>query len=65
MEGVDDSGEHIRAGAYIGQIFNHGSEHRGQVWTILTTLGITPPDLEVWAYAYAACRVWTDPKPTA
>jgi hypothetical protein len=34
------------------------------VCTILTTLGIEPPELDVWAYAYATGRVWTDPAPT-
>jgi uncharacterized damage-inducible protein DinB len=56
--------EHIRAGVYLAQVLNHGSEHRGQVCTILTTLGIEPPELDVWAYAYATDRVWTDPAPT-
>jgi uncharacterized damage-inducible protein DinB len=57
--------EHIRAGVYLAQVLNHGSEHRGQVCTILTTLGIEPPELDVWAYAYATGRVSTDPAPTA
>lgn len=56
--------EHIRAGVYLAQVLNHGSEHRGQVCTILTTLGIQPPELDVWAYAYATGRVWADPGPT-
>jgi uncharacterized damage-inducible protein DinB len=53
--------EHIRAGVYLAQVLNHGSEHRGQVCTILTTLDIEPPELDVWAYASATGRVWTDP----
>ncbi len=60
----DDPLEHIRAGVYVAQVFNHGSEHRDQVCTILTTLGIQPPELDVWAYAYATGRVETDPAPT-
>jgi uncharacterized damage-inducible protein DinB len=60
----DGSIEHIRSGVYVAQTFDHGSEHRGQVCTILTTLGIQPPELDVWAYAYATGRVWTDPSPT-
>jgi uncharacterized damage-inducible protein DinB len=60
----DEPVEHIRAGVYVAQVFNHGSEHRDQVCTILTTLGIQPPELDVWAYAYATRRVWTDPAPT-
>ncbi|MGZ4110031.1 MAG: DinB family protein [Actinomycetota bacterium] len=60
----DDPVEHIRAGVYVAQVFNHGSEHRDQVCTILTTLGIQPPELDVWAYAWATGRLQTDPDPT-
>jgi uncharacterized damage-inducible protein DinB len=60
----DGSVERIRAGVYVAQALDHGTEHRGQVCTILTTLGIQPPELDVWAYAYATGRVWTDPGPT-
>jgi uncharacterized damage-inducible protein DinB len=56
--------EHIPAGVYLAQVFNHGSEHRGQICTILTTLGIDPPELDVWAYAYASGRIAVDPMPT-
>jgi uncharacterized damage-inducible protein DinB len=62
--GVDPR-EHIRAGVYVAQVFNHGSEHRDQVCTILSALGIRPPELDVWAYAYATGRVRVDPAPTA
>ncbi len=56
--------EHIRAGVYLAQVFNHGSEHRDQVCTIISTLGMQPPELDVWAYAYATGRVEVDPQPT-
>ena len=29
----------------------HGVEHRGQVCTTLTQIGVTPPDLDGWGYA--------------
>lgn len=63
---ADDEGppEHIPAGVYLAQVFNHGSEHRDQICTILTTLRITPPELDVWAYAYATGRIRVDPTPT-
>lgn len=32
------------------QVIEHGHEHREQVKTILTQLGIEPPDLQAWAY---------------
>lgn len=35
------------------QIINHATEHRAQVATILTQLGIEPPDVSGWAYMQA------------
>ncbi len=32
------------------QVIEHGNEHREQIKTILTQLGIEPPDLQAWAY---------------
>lgn len=32
------------------QVINHASEHRTQVATILTQLGIEPPDMSGWTY---------------
>ena len=32
------------------QVVNHASEHREQICSMLSTLGITPPDLDGWAY---------------
>jgi uncharacterized damage-inducible protein DinB len=34
----------------LTQVINHATEHREQVKTILTQLGIEPPDLQGWAY---------------
>jgi uncharacterized damage-inducible protein DinB len=32
------------------QAINHGTEHRSQVATILTQLGIQPPGMDGWTY---------------
>jgi len=32
------------------QIINHASEHREQIKSMLTALGITPPDIDGWDY---------------
>ena len=37
----------------IAQALHHGSVHREQICSILTALGLEPPDLQVWAYAEA------------
>lgn len=34
----------------LTQVINHATEHREQIKTILTHLGIEPPDLQAWAY---------------
>jgi uncharacterized damage-inducible protein DinB len=36
---------------YLVQTINHGNEHRSQVATILTHLGIEPPELSGWLFA--------------
>ena len=50
----------LDAGAYeaesfvpIAQALHHGNVHREQICSILTSLKIEPPDLQVWAYAEA------------
>lgn len=35
---------------FLVQAINHGTEHRSQVATILTQLGVEPPDMDGWAY---------------
>jgi len=34
----------------IVQIINHATEHREQINSMLSALGVTPPDLDGWAY---------------
>lgn len=34
----------------LTQVINHATEHREQIKTIMTGLGIEPPDLQGWAY---------------
>jgi len=35
------------------QIINHATEHREQICSMLTSLGITPPNLDGWSYGEA------------
>jgi uncharacterized damage-inducible protein DinB len=37
-------------GIRVAQVVHHGSDHRSQACTALTGLGITPPDIDLWAY---------------
>jgi uncharacterized damage-inducible protein DinB len=32
------------------QAINHATDHRSQVATILTQLGVTPPEVDLWSY---------------
>ena len=34
------------------QIINHATEHREQIKNMLSALGVTPPDLDGWAYGF-------------
>jgi uncharacterized damage-inducible protein DinB len=49
-DGFDRS---MPAGMLFVQTINHSTEHRSQVMTILTQLGIEPPELDGWAFAEA------------
>jgi uncharacterized damage-inducible protein DinB len=45
------------AAVILVQAFNHATEHRSQICTILTTLGIEPPDLSGWEWGLADGRM--------
>lgn len=36
------------------QIINHATEHREQICSMLSSQGVTPPDLDGWSYGEAA-----------
>jgi uncharacterized damage-inducible protein DinB len=38
-------------GIRLAQAIHHGTDHRSQICTALTTLGIEPPPIDVWDYA--------------
>lgn len=61
------SGAHTdaNAGILVAQALNHGNEHRAQIFTILTTIGVEPPDLDAWSYGLAFGRFReTPPRPS-
>jgi uncharacterized damage-inducible protein DinB len=35
------------------QVINHATEHREQIKSMLSTLGVTPPDIDGWTYGLA------------
>lgn len=48
-----DDGSESRAplGIRLAQAVHHGTDHRSQICTILTTLGVEPPLIDVWDFA--------------
>jgi uncharacterized damage-inducible protein DinB len=43
-------------GLRLAGALQHGADHRSQISTALTTLGIQPPSIDVWAFGLAAGR---------
>lgn len=54
-----DDGSETRTtmGIRLAQALHHGTEHRSQICTVLTTLGVEPPPIDLWAYAEQVGRV--------
>ena len=49
--GDDGSETHAPLGIRLAQALHHGSDHRSQICTVLTTLGVEPPAIDAWDYA--------------
>ena len=59
VERGDDGSEfHSKMGLRLAQVVHHGSDHRSQICTALTGLGVAPPDIDLWAYGDATGRTW-------
>ena len=59
---------HAPIGFRLAQVIHHGTDHRSQICTGLTSLGIDPPHIDVWAYGEATGRSraeYTRPPSTA
>ena len=56
---------HAPLGIRLAQALYHGSDHRSQVCTALTSLGIDPPGIEVWDFAALDGRFGTIPSTRA
>jgi uncharacterized damage-inducible protein DinB len=49
----DGSESHAPIGIRLTQVV-HGTDHRSQICTGLTALGIEPPEIDVWAFGQQA-----------
>ena len=60
-----DDGSVYRAtkGIRLAQVLHHGSDHRSQICTALTSLGIEPPEIGVWEYGDTVGRAGEVPAP--
>jgi uncharacterized damage-inducible protein DinB len=47
----DGTDSHAPLGIRLAQVLHHGSDHRSQVCTALTSLGVEPPEIDVWDFA--------------
>ena len=57
--GRSDDGSEIYApvGIRLAQALHHGTDHRSQICTALTTLGVEPPSIDVWDFGLQDGRV--------
>lgn len=53
----DGSETHAPMGIRLAQALHHGTDHRSQIATALTTLGIDPPEIDLWAFGQETGRV--------
>jgi uncharacterized damage-inducible protein DinB len=59
VKDVDEEGYERDAtiGIRLSQAIHHGTDHRSQICTALTTLGVEPPLIDVWAFGLQTGRV--------
>jgi uncharacterized damage-inducible protein DinB len=53
----DGSATDAPIGIRLAQAVHHGTDHRSQICTALTTLGIEPPSIDVWDFGQQAGTV--------
>ncbi len=53
----DGSETHAPMGIRLAQALHHGTDHRSQICTVLTTLGVEPPAIDVWDFGEQDGRV--------
>ena len=47
---------HSPLGFRLAQVVQHGTDHRSQICTALTSFGIEPPQIDLWIYGEATGR---------
>jgi uncharacterized damage-inducible protein DinB len=61
-----DDGSETRApvGLRLAQALHHGTDHRSQICTAITSLGVVPPEIDLWALGEQAGTVVETPATT-
>ncbi len=59
----DGTQSHAPRGIRLAQVLHHGTDHRSQICTCLTALGVEPPAIDVWDFGELDGRVHDDPAP--
>ena len=64
---IRDDGSTLLApkGIRLAQVLHHGTDHRSQICTALTQLGIEPPEIDVWDYGFHEHRLVETPPTVA
>ena len=57
----DGSETHAATGIRLAQVVHHGTDHRSQICTALTALGVEPPGIDLWDYGEQSGRVVEKP----
>ena len=57
----DGTDSHAPLGIRLAQALHHGTDHRSQVCTALTSLGIEPPEIDAWDFADQGGRLSVTP----
>ena len=60
----DGSESHAPMGIRLAQALHHGTDHRSQVCTALTALGVEPPAIDAWDFADEGGRLSEVPPPS-
>ena len=47
---------HAPVGLRLAQVIQHGNDHRSQICTALTSLGVEPPEIDLWGFGDATGR---------
>ncbi len=47
---------HSPTGLRLAQVVQHGTDHRSQICTALSSFGLTPPEIDLWAFGEATSR---------